>query len=248
MYFGASLKPKLRDGYVFGEEVTFEVEVSKVAPPSNPCTNHRVLNEFNALRIFELMQLSSTTRSQISHMILRPISFATSDGIEVVFPGHEEKSLFYDLYDAYMIKNGDNDEVRQAFLKCFTWEPIDGQHIFAACTEIAPNMTNSEEYQQSFSRWPAQVVVYDDPQFYMELSRQVCTILIIYQKLEDGRVQYRMNSLCTFECINNVILENSAINCYEIMYLTPKGVVNPNEIMDVMKCLFLFIYLPILCK
>ena len=73
-------------------------------------------------------------------------------------------------------------------------------------------------------------------------------MLIIYQKLEDGRAQYRMNSLCTFECINNVILENSAINCFEVMYLTPKVVVNPNEIMDVMKCLFLFIYSPILCK
>ena len=88
----------------------------------------------------------------------------------------------------------------------------------AACTEIAPNMTNSKEYQQSFSRWLAQVVVYDDSQFYMELSRQVCTILIIYQDLEDRREQYRMNLLCTFKCINNVILKNSAINCYEVMY------------------------------
>ena len=115
------MKPKLRDGYVFGEEITFDVEVSKVAPPSNPCTNHRILNEFNALHIFELMRLSSTTRSQISHMILCLISFIASDGVEVVCPGDGEKSLFYDLYDAYMIQNGDNREVRQAFLKCFTW-------------------------------------------------------------------------------------------------------------------------------
>ena len=167
MYFGANLKPKLRDGYVFGEEVTFDVEVSKIAPPSNPCTNHQILNEFSALCMFELMQLSSTTRSQILHMIIRLISFTTSDGVEVLFPGDGKKLLFYDLYDVYMIKNGDNDKVRQAFLKCFTWEPNDGQHILAACTKIAPNMINNKEYQQSLSRWLAQVVVYNDPQLYM---------------------------------------------------------------------------------
>ena len=168
--------------------MTFDVEVSKVAPPPTPCTNHRVLNELNAFQIFDLMQSSSTTRSQILHMILRPISFIACDRVEVLFCGEGEKSLFHDLYDAYMIRNGDSDEVHATFLKCFTWEPIDGQHIFATCTEIAPNMMDQIEYAQSFSTWPAQVVVYDDPQFYMELSRQVCIILY----------HYRTNLICTF--------------------------------------------------
>ena len=44
---------------------------------------------------------SLSTESQILHMIFNPISFIAFDGVEVIFPRDGEKSLFYDLYDAY---------------------------------------------------------------------------------------------------------------------------------------------------
>jgi hypothetical protein len=68
------------------------------------------------------------------------------------------------------------DQVRDAFLRCFTWKLVDGQHIRAACWEIAfldlkTGIMRAKESEALFSRWPAKVVIYDESQQYLELSR-----------------------------------------------------------------------------
>jgi hypothetical protein len=75
------MKPKLQEGFLFGTEYTFEVEVAKVDAPSNPCTNHRLLNEENAQRVFDLLQGGSVIRAQVSPMILRPKVYIGVDGV-----------------------------------------------------------------------------------------------------------------------------------------------------------------------
>jgi hypothetical protein len=58
---------------------------------------------------------------------------------------------------------------------------VDGQHIRSACVDVASaemkvgNITTAE-YELVYSKWAAKVVIYDEPQLYMELSRQVCAI------------------------------------------------------------------------
>jgi hypothetical protein len=54
--FGASVEAKLHEGYVFGHDYTFQVVVSKVEAPTDPCTNHRLLNEENVQRIYGLIR------------------------------------------------------------------------------------------------------------------------------------------------------------------------------------------------
>jgi hypothetical protein len=65
--------------------------------------------------------------------------------------------------------------------KIHWWEPVDGQHIRSACIDIASaevkaGSITTTEYESVYSRWAAQVVIYDEPWLYVELSRQVCTI------------------------------------------------------------------------
>jgi hypothetical protein len=64
--------------------------------------------------------------------------------------------------------------VREAFLNCFKWEPVDGQHIRSACVDIATEAMDAgtltaKEYDSVFSKWKAQVVLYDELQLYVEL-------------------------------------------------------------------------------
>jgi hypothetical protein len=119
--FGASVEGKLHEGYVFGQDYTFQVAVSKVEVPTDPCTNHRLLNDENAERIYGWIRSTNIVRAQISPMI---------------------------------------------------------RHIRSACVDIATEAVDAgtltaEEYDSVFSKWKAQVVLYDEPQLYVELSRQV---------------------------------------------------------------------------
>ena len=50
------------------------------------------------------------------------------------------------IYMMHIIKNRDNDKVREVFLKCLSLKSIDGQHILATCIEIVCSMTNDIEY------------------------------------------------------------------------------------------------------
>jgi hypothetical protein len=81
--FGASVEAKLHEGYVFGQDYTFQVAISKVEAPTDPCTNHRLLNEKNAERIYGLIRSTNVVRAQISSMILRPKKYVGPDSVQV---------------------------------------------------------------------------------------------------------------------------------------------------------------------
>jgi hypothetical protein len=72
--------------------------------------------------------------------------------------------------------------LNESFLNCFTWELVDGQYLQVACTDIAigkrdARIITNTEYDLVFLRWPIQIVMYDEPELYVELSHQVCMIL-----------------------------------------------------------------------
>jgi hypothetical protein len=120
------MKPKLQEGFVFGTEHTFEVEVVKVEAPSNPYTNHQFLNEENAQRVFELLEGGSVVRAQVSPMILHPKVYIGAHGVQVDFLRKGEKDRFQTLHRAHVCDYGDGRKAYKEFLKCFTWEPVDG--------------------------------------------------------------------------------------------------------------------------
>jgi hypothetical protein len=173
---------KLHEGYVFGHDYTFQVAVSKVEAPTDPCTNHRLLNEENAERIYGLIRSTNVVRAQISPMILRPKKYVGPYAVQVDFDAEGARESFMTLHRAHIHDHGEGLEAREAFLNCFTWEPVDGQHIRSACVDIATEAVDAgtlttEEYNSVFSKWKAQVVLYDEPQLYVELSRQVHIIV-----------------------------------------------------------------------
>ena len=63
------------------------------------------------------------------------------------------------------------------FLANVVWEPVDGQYILWTCQHIARDEyergTLRNEVNDHFLHWPATVLVYDDPRFFMSESR--CT-------------------------------------------------------------------------
>jgi hypothetical protein len=55
---------------------------------------------------------------------------------------------------------------------------VDGQHIRVACQELTSEdlkngLMRANDYESLFMRWPVQVVIYDELQQFVELSRQV---------------------------------------------------------------------------
>ena len=115
-------------------------------------------------------------------MILRPKKYVGPDAVQVDFGAEGARESFLTLHRAHIHDHGDGPEAREAFLNCFTWEPVDGQHIRSACVDIAMEAVDAgtltaEEYDLVFSKWKAQVVLYNEPQLYVELSRQVCKIV-----------------------------------------------------------------------
>jgi hypothetical protein len=203
VYFGSSIESKLHEGYVFGLDYTFQVELAKVEAPSDPCTNHRLLNEEDAERIYGLVRATNVVRAQISPMILRPKKYIGPDAVQVDFGAEGAKEDFQTLHHAHVRDHGEGHEAREAFLSCFTWEPVDGQHIRSACIDIATKAMEAgtltaEEYSLVFTKWKAQVVMYNEPQLYVELSRQVCINLNFFWCYLDMwilQLKYRVNQV-----------------------------------------------------
>jgi hypothetical protein len=101
-------------------------------------------------------------------MILHPKKYIGEDGVQVDFLEDGGKDRFHKLRDSYVRENGDEDQVRDAFLRCFTWEPMDGQHVRVAYWELASEdlkngIMRADEYEALVMKWPAQVVIYDEP-------------------------------------------------------------------------------------
>jgi hypothetical protein len=129
VYYGSSIKLKLEEGFVFGATHTFQANVAKVAAPTNPCTNHRILNDRNVECIFDLLNSGNAVRVQLSPMILRPKLYMGAGGMEVKFLAKISKARFQALLNAHVVGGGGMKERTEVFLNGFTWKLVDGQLI-----------------------------------------------------------------------------------------------------------------------
>jgi hypothetical protein len=110
----------LLENYVFSTEFTFEVEVSKVDTLTSSCTKHRLLNKDNVERIYGLLYDNSIVRAQISPMILCSKNYIREVRMHMDFLEDGGKDKFHKICNAYVCKNRDEDQIRDAFLRCFT--------------------------------------------------------------------------------------------------------------------------------
>ena len=94
---------KLEEGFVFGTTHTFQVDVAKVVVPTNPCTNHRILNDKNVERIFNLFNSGNVVWAQLSPMILWPKLYMGAGVMEVKFLTKLSKARFQELLDAHVV-------------------------------------------------------------------------------------------------------------------------------------------------
>ena len=118
--FGASVEAKLYERYVFGQDYAFQVAVSKVEAPTNPYTNHWLLNEENVEYIYGLIHSTNIVRTQISSMILWPKKYVGSNTVQIDFDAEGVRESFMTLDRAHIYDHEEGLEARKAFLNCFT--------------------------------------------------------------------------------------------------------------------------------
>lgn len=144
-------------------------------------------------------------------MILRPKIYIGPNGVEVHFVGDRERERFQLYIVLIWTLNG-------SFLNCFMWELVDGQYIQVACMDIAigkrdARIVTNMEYDLVFIRWPIQIVMYNEPKLYVELSHQVCMILNHFMYHAESLILEIINE-CTVQAEKK---ENIKIMCLEII-------------------------------
>lgn len=166
--------------------ITFDAHIDRLISVVNPETNHRVLSQKRVQDVYKRLR-NPELKNQVSKLVLRPIKYIfhtyndddTQERHEVPFPevgaAREFERAFLAHGEACL---AGTDASRLIWLtEQIIWEPVDGQHIVAACKlaqEEQKNGTMSEaEYIETFERQKAMFVVYDDRRFYIAKSMRI---------------------------------------------------------------------------
>ena len=70
------------------------------------------------------------------------------------------------------------EKSRMSWLQnCIVWEPVDGQHIVAAChlakEDFPQGRMSAEVYNRSYAKHKARVIMFNQPQLYIEASVRI---------------------------------------------------------------------------
>ena len=195
------IEAELDEGYVFGRDNCSMVLLSIVQKASSHLTNQQVINTKLSVYIYIYIYsiLASKAYKDMSPMTLRPISCQdTSGGVKdaekIMFDGIGGQTLFMDTVTAWMVKHGFNPkevsivECANDFMRDVIWKPVNGQHVYHACTVIAPTLVETDDitldfYEKRFLRRPAITVIYNSPSFYVHKSRRLNAHHFAHQKV-----------------------------------------------------------------
>jgi hypothetical protein len=127
--------------YIWGPSFQFDVAFDNIRPVQNVETNHCCLSQRRVRDIYK--RLGGPDASLVSLLILRPIAYLVAKRdeenetryIEVPF-GRADAIWQFD--GAFLIHgnlvSGDVEKSRMSWLQNrIVWEPVDGQHLVAAC-------------------------------------------------------------------------------------------------------------------
>jgi hypothetical protein len=176
---------EIAKGSLWGN-IVFNVHIDHIVSVENPETNHRVLSQKRARDVYRLLR-DPESRTRVSKLVLRPIRYilhtTTDDGEvvqqEVSFPVEGAAREFERLFITHgsASTNGVLGSQYAWLQDRIIWEPVDGQHIVAACKFAQEQWRNDKipgtEYMEIFQQREATFVVYDDRRFYIDKSVRI---------------------------------------------------------------------------
>ena len=166
--------------------IMFDAHIDRIISVVNPETNHRVLSQKRVQDVYKRLR-NPELRYHVSKLVLRPIRYIfqtyNDDNVqerhEVPFPevgaAREFERAFLEHGEPGL--TGTNASRMTWLTKQIIWEPVDGQHIVAACKLAQEEQRNgtmsTAEYMETFEQQKAMFVVYDDRCFYIAKSMQI---------------------------------------------------------------------------
>ena len=132
-------------------------------------------------------QLGKPNGSMVSLLTLRPIAYLVAERNE------ENKMRYKEVpfgradairqFDGAFLTHGnlvssDVEKNRMSWLQnCIVWEPVDGQHIIAAChlakEDFLHGRMTAEVYNRSYAKHKARVIMFNQSQLYIEASVRI---------------------------------------------------------------------------
>jgi hypothetical protein len=132
---------EFRGGYIWGQNLYFEALIENIRSVQSADTNHRILLQRRVTEMYRRLQ--GHKASMVMPLTLRPIAYIVEDigsdnerrQREVLFGAHGGQMEFEAAYlqNASAVSSTSEDNHRQWLENNIVWEPVDGQHIIAAC-------------------------------------------------------------------------------------------------------------------
>ena len=177
---GSSIKrptmADVEDGFILGRDKIFDVRMDKVYEETiSSLINMRVLDHANAKVVYDLLQ--GPQRGTVSPLTLRPMAYyEVESDRNIWFEEVGTQTKFMEVWEKWLVGTT-REEKLEDFLKNILWDTVDGQHIAYACKVLANDdvkkgKLDTESMKSVFAKWPALVVVYDDPSLYLEASKK----------------------------------------------------------------------------
>lgn len=175
----------IRAGYLWGMEAIFHAPIDHIRNVENVETNHRCLTEKRVREMYQ--RIRGKDEALISHLTLRPIAYLVevidSNGEmhkkEIPFAIENATNVFDAVWEQHQTSDpGMMNMNRISWLENrVIWEPIDGQHIVAACKqaqlEHAMGLMSDNEFDTKYATRKARFMVFDNPRFYIEASVRI---------------------------------------------------------------------------
>jgi hypothetical protein len=148
-------------------------------------TNHRCLSQRRVTDMYK--RLGGPDASLVTPLTLRPIAYVVND----IGPENEVRNREVPFRDADAIRqfegayltHGDQVSLDSAKNKVnwlqnrIVWEPVDGQHIVAAChrakEEFLQGRMTADLYHRRYAKHRAKVIIFNEPQVYIEASVRI---------------------------------------------------------------------------
>jgi hypothetical protein len=183
--FAFPTEDEFHAGYIWGYDAYFQASIDHIRPVQHVETNHRCLSQQRVREMY--MRLAGNEASLVTPLTLRPIAYI----MEEVGPNDERRSKEVPFRASHTVK-----EFKTAYLQNASvvldmpamnrihwlenniiWEPVDGQHIVAACLraqrENEKGVMSNEEFRTKFAQRKAKFIVINNPKLYIEVSVRI---------------------------------------------------------------------------
>jgi hypothetical protein len=166
---------EFRKEYIWGPLFQFEAAFDNIRPVQHVETNHRCLSQRRVRNMYK--RLGGPNASLVSPLTLRPIAYLVAERDkenetrykEVPFGRADAIRQFDGAFLTHgNLVSGDIEKSRMSWLQNrIIWEPMDGQHIVAAChlakEDFLHERMTTKVYNRSYAKHKARVIMFNQP-------------------------------------------------------------------------------------